>query len=79
MKGIGIWKLPVAKDEAHKKWQDRWLSEMTKMCEIDHDFLLMLKQSFHNFHIFLGCPGSPLKLKAPTLALTLARTPEFPV
>ena len=23
-KGIGIWKLPVAKDEAHRKWRDEW-------------------------------------------------------
>ena len=27
-KGIGIWKLPAAKDEAHKKWRDGWLSEI---------------------------------------------------
>lgn len=35
-KGIGIWKLPAAKDEAHKKWRDDWLSEITKTREIDH-------------------------------------------
>ena len=27
-KGIGIWKLPVAKDEAHGKWRDEWLGEI---------------------------------------------------
>ena len=35
-KGIGIWKLPAAKDEAHKKWRDDWLSEITKTR--DHEF-----------------------------------------
>ena len=29
-KGIGIWKLPVAKDEAHRKWRDEWLGEIKK-------------------------------------------------
>ncbi|PFX28007.1 hypothetical protein AWC38_SpisGene7249 [Stylophora pistillata] len=37
-KGIGIWKLPAAKEEAHKKWRDDWLSEITKTREIDHEF-----------------------------------------
>ena len=37
-KGIGIWKLPAAKDEAHKKWRHDWLSEITKTREIDHEF-----------------------------------------
>ena len=37
-KGIGIWKLPAAKDEAHKKWRDDWLIEITKTREIDHGF-----------------------------------------
>ena len=37
-KGIGIWKSPEAKDEAHKKWRDDWLSEITKTCEMDHEF-----------------------------------------
>ena len=37
-KGIGIWKLPAAKDEPHKKWRDVWLSEITKTREIDHEF-----------------------------------------
>ena len=37
-KGIGIWKLPAAKDEEHKKWRDGWLSENTKTREIDHEF-----------------------------------------
>ena len=38
-KGMGIiWKLPAAKDEAHKKWRHDWLSEITKTREIDHEF-----------------------------------------
>ena len=37
-KGIGIWKLPAAKDEAHKKWRGDWLSEITKTREIDNEF-----------------------------------------
>ena len=37
-KGIGIWKLPAAKDEADKKWRHDWLSEITKTREINHEF-----------------------------------------
>ena len=37
-KRIGIWKLPEEKDEAHKKWLDGWLREITKACEIEHEF-----------------------------------------
>ena len=37
-KGIGIWKLPVAKDEASKKWREDWLSIITRTREIDQDF-----------------------------------------
>ena len=29
-KGMGIWKLPLAKDEAHGKWRDEWLGEIKK-------------------------------------------------
>ena len=29
-KGIGIWKLPLAKDEAHEKWREEWLGEIKK-------------------------------------------------
>ena len=37
-KGIGIFKLPVAKDEAHRKWRNDWFGEVTKACEIKQDF-----------------------------------------
>ena len=37
-KGIGIWKLPSAKNEAHMKWRDDWLNEITKTRVIDQDF-----------------------------------------
>ena len=42
-KGIGIWKLPVAKDEAHRKWQDEWLGEIKKTREMDQNFREQLK------------------------------------
>ena len=29
-KELGIWKLPNAKDEGHKKWWEDWLGEITK-------------------------------------------------
>ena len=32
----------------------------------------------NNFHAFSRCPGSPAKLKAPMLARTLVRIPDFP-
>ena len=42
-KGIGIFKLPVAKDEAHQKWRNDWLGEVTKAREIDQDFREQIK------------------------------------
>ena len=42
-KGIGIFKLPVAKDEAHRKWRNDWLEEVTKTREIDQDFREQIK------------------------------------
>lgn len=42
-KGIGIFKLPVAKDEAHRKWRNDWLGEVTKTREIDQDFREQIK------------------------------------
>ena len=42
-KGIGIFKLPVAKDEAHRKWRNDWLGEVTKAREIDQDFREQIK------------------------------------
>ena len=43
-KGIGLWKLPSQKDEAHKKWRKEWLSEITKTREIDQDFKKRLEK-----------------------------------
>ena len=43
-KGIGLWKLPSPKDEAHKKWRKEWLSEITKTREIDQDFKKRLEK-----------------------------------
>lgn len=37
-KGLGIFKLPVAKDDAHQKWRNEWLGELTKARQIDRDF-----------------------------------------
>ena len=37
-KGLEILKLPAAKDEAHRKWWNEWLGEVTKAREIDQDF-----------------------------------------
>ena len=42
-RGIGIFKLPVAKDEAHRKWRNDWLGEVTKAREIDQDFREQIK------------------------------------
>ena len=37
-KGIGIWKLPSARNAEYKKWREHWLSEITKTRVIDKDF-----------------------------------------
>ena len=37
-KGIGIWKLQTPRNDAHKKWRDDWLNEMTKTREADKEF-----------------------------------------
>ena len=42
-KGIGIFKLPVAKDKAHRKWRNNWPREVTKALEIDKDFREQIK------------------------------------
>ncbi|RMX56832.1 hypothetical protein pdam_00025512, partial [Pocillopora damicornis] len=41
-KGIGIWKLPAPKDEAHKKWRQEWLNEITKTRESDAPFKVLV-------------------------------------
>ncbi|PFX14050.1 hypothetical protein AWC38_SpisGene21824 [Stylophora pistillata] len=42
-KGIGIWKLPLAKDEAHEKWREEWLGEIKKTREMDRNFRELIK------------------------------------
>ena len=42
-KGLGIFKLPAAKDEVHRKWRNEWLGEVTKAREIDEDFREQIK------------------------------------
>ena len=37
-KGIGIWKLPAARNEAYRKWRKDWLNELTKYRVADKDF-----------------------------------------
>ncbi|RMX39922.1 hypothetical protein pdam_00021379, partial [Pocillopora damicornis] len=36
-KGIGIWKLPSARNAEYKKWREEWLSAITKTRVIDED------------------------------------------
>ena len=43
-KGIGIFKLPSAKDEKHKRWREEWLGELKKTRELDEDFRRQIKQ-----------------------------------
>ena len=37
-KGIGIWKLPAARNAEDKKWREEWLSELTKTRVLDAEF-----------------------------------------
>ena len=37
-KGLGILKLPAAKDPEHKAWREEWLSEITKTREKNSEF-----------------------------------------
>ena len=37
-KGLGIFKLPAAKDPEHKTWREAWLGEITKTREKDAEF-----------------------------------------
>ena len=37
-KGIGIFKLPAAKNDKYKKWREEWVSEITKTRVIDKAF-----------------------------------------
>ena len=41
-KGIGTWKLPAPKDEAHKKWRDEWLQQITRSRDLDRPFRELL-------------------------------------
>ena len=42
-KGVGIWKLPAAKNDVYKKWRDDWLNEIMKMREVDREFRERIK------------------------------------
>ena len=46
---MGIWKLPNAKDEDHKKmiWREDWLGEITKTREVDRDKVFTSEKNFH--------------------------------
>ena len=46
-KGVGIWKLPNAKDEDHKKWREDWLGEITKTREVYRDKVFTCEKNFH--------------------------------
>ena len=37
-KGIGISKLPAAKNDKYKKWREEWVSEVTKTRVVDKAF-----------------------------------------
>lgn len=41
-KGIGIWKLPAARNPEYKTWRENWLSEITKTRVIDTNFRQMI-------------------------------------
>ena len=43
MKGLGIFKLPAAKDLEHKTWREAWLGEITKTREKDADFQKLIE------------------------------------
>ena len=42
-KGIGIWKLPAARNAEYKKWRQDWLNEITKARVIDKHFREMIE------------------------------------
>ena len=42
-KGIGIFKVPLPKDDAHRRWHDEQLGELKKTREIDQDFRRQIK------------------------------------
>jgi len=37
-KGIGIFKVPLADNDAHRSWSDEWLGEIRKTSEMHQDF-----------------------------------------
>ncbi|XP_068723525.1 uncharacterized protein [Montipora capricornis] len=43
-KGIRIWKEPLAKDEAHRRWREEWLGEIKKTRDMDADFREQIKK-----------------------------------
>ena len=41
-KGIGILKRPAPKDQAHKKWRNEWLQQITRSRDMDPHFKELL-------------------------------------
>ena len=41
-KVIGIWKRPAPEDEAHKKWSNEWLQQITRSRDMDRHFIELL-------------------------------------
>ena len=62
-KGIGIWKLPAARNEAYRKWRKDWLNELTKyrlrvadkdfQRQIENDKVFTCEKNFHESDIEL--------------------------
>ena len=52
-KGIGIWKLPAARNEAYREWHKDWLNELTKyrdkdfQRQIENDNVFACEEHFH--------------------------------
>ena len=44
-KGIGIWKLPSARNAEYKKWREEWLSAITKTRVSSINYVLFNEQS----------------------------------
>ena len=43
-KGIGIRKLPLAKDKPHSTWRKEWLGEIKKTRDMDHSFKELIEK-----------------------------------
>ncbi len=43
-KGIGIFKLPAAKNEEYKKWREDWLGQIVRTRVVDKSFRMQIKE-----------------------------------